>query len=89
MHDARIEELLTAYLKHELEFEQYRHLRTEYIDSLNNSWQITAPDQSTTEDSDTTHEEITSLSPIHFRQNRLMFLGAIFLLVIIIVVSVL
>ena len=80
MHDPRIEELLNAYLKHELDFEEYRRLRTDYIDALNGTQKNIPTKPVDTEEETEAHSS--------FRHNQLLLLGVILVVFIIIAVTI-
>ena len=74
MHDPRIQELLNAYLKHELDFEEYRRLRTDYIDALNGT-QRYIPSKPV--DAEEEIEAQTAKAHSSFLHNQQLLLGVI------------
>ena len=85
MHDPRIQELLNAYLKHELDFEEYRRLRTDYIDALNGT-QRYIPSKPV--DAEEEIEAQTAKAHSSFLHNQQLLLGVILVVFIIIAVTI-
>ena len=85
MQDPRLHELGSAYMQHELDFDEYRKQRTEYIDRQTGP--LPAPPTEPAETEEDNNRLPTPSSSV-FRQNQLLWLGAVVATLVLIALAI-
>jgi hypothetical protein len=85
MKDPRLHELINAYTHHELDFDEYRRQRTEYIDQLTG-----AADEPSAQmlETDAVGDQPENISSASFRHNQLLWLGVVIFAAVMLVFAI-